>query len=379
MIFFSSTSVTEADFKKIEKEMKNLATQNYPIVRHETNITGARKIFSSLQESYKLEILENLPDTETISYYQQDNFLDLCRGPHVSTTSKLKHFKLTKVSGAYWRGDSKNEMLQRIYGTCWFTKQDLASYLLRLEEAAKRDHRKIGKKLSWFHMQEEAPGIVFWHTNGWKIFTIIENYLRELLDASGYNEVKSPQIIDKSLWEKSGHWDKFRDMMFVTNSESRNYAVKPMNCPGHIQIFNQGIRSYKDLPIRLSEFGSCHRNEPSGTLHGLMRVRAFTQDDAHIFCSYDQIQQEVSSVINLVFKVYKDFGFDDILLKLSTRPENRVGSDEVWDIAENALQQALDNAQLQWQLSKGEGAFYGPKIEFSLKDCLGRVWQCGTV
>jgi threonyl-tRNA synthetase len=377
--FATDQPISIEDLKKIEKKMHSLAAHNYAIERKELSLDRARELFASNNEDYKLKILEDLSDNEQISCYQQGNFIDLCRGPHVSSTSKLAHFKLTKIAGAYWRGDSDNEMLQRIYGTCWFNKSDLAAYLLRLEEAAKRDHRKIGKQLSWFHTQEEAPGIVFWHPGGFSIYHTIESYLREILVKYDYHEIKTPQILDRSLWERSGHWDKFNDMMFTTNSENRNYAVKPMNCPGHVQIFNQGIKSYKDLPLRLSEFGSCHRNEPSGTLHGLMRVRAFTQDDAHIFCTPEQIQTEVSNFIDLVYKVYADFGFSDILLKLSTRPEQRVGSDAVWDEAEQALEQALDAKQLAWELLPGEGAFYGPKIEFSLKDCLGRIWQCGTI
>jgi threonyl-tRNA synthetase len=297
----------------------------------------------------------------------------------VPSTGKIKAFKLMKIAGAYWRGDSKNEMLQRIYGTAWSDSKELAAYLHRLEEAEKRDHRKIGKALDLFHSQEEAPGMVFWHEKGWAIYQQVEQYIRQKLRVNGYSEVKTPQIVDRSLWEKSGHWDKFGDMIFTTHSENRDYAVKPMNCPCHIQIYNQGIKSYRDLPVRLAEFGSCHRNEPSGTLHGLMRVRNFVQDDAHIFCTEDQIQSEVSTFIDLLFEVYKDFGFEDVIIKLSTRPENRVGDDSVWDKAENALELALNNKGLDWQLQPGEGAFYGPKIEFSLKDCIGRVWQCGTI
>ena len=303
----------------------------------------------------------------------------MCRGPHVPNTYHLRHFKLTKVSGAYWRGDSDNEMLQRIYGTAWTTSKELKSHIKQLEEAEKRDHRKLGKKLSLFHIQENAPGMVFWHPQGWAVYLKLQNFIREKLGQSGYEEIRTPQIVDRSLWEKSGHWDKFKEGMFTTSSENRDYAVKPMNCPCHVQIFNQGLRSYKDLPIRLAEFGSCHRNEPSGTLHGLMRVRNFIQDDAHIFCSEDQIQSEVLQFIDLVFNVYKTFGFENILIKLSTRPEKRVGSEEIWDKSEKSLADALDAKELDWDLLPGEGAFYGPKIEFSLEDCLGRIWQCGTI
>ncbi|MDD2865076.1 MAG: threonine--tRNA ligase, partial [Methylococcales bacterium] len=307
------------------------------------------------------------------------NFTDLCRGPHVPNTGKLGAFKLMKIAGAYWRGDAKNEMLQRIYGTAWADKKELQAYLTRLEEAEKRDHRKIAKHLDLFHIQEEAPGMVFWHEKGWTIYQQVEQYIREKLRVNGYGEVRTPQLVDRSLWEKSGHWDKFGAMIFTSHSENRDYAIKPMNCPCHVQIFNQGMKSYRDLPIRLAEFGSCHRNEPSGTLHGLMRVRNFVQDDAHIFCAESQIQDEVATFIDLLFDVYKDFGFNDVIIKLSTRPENRVGSDEIWDKAEAALETALNAKNLAWKLQPGEGAFYGPKIEFSLKDCIGRVWQCGTI
>jgi threonyl-tRNA synthetase len=305
--------------------------------------------------------------------------MDLCRGPHVPNTGKLKAFKLMKLAGAYWRGKSENEMLQRVYGTAWSDKKDLKAYLHRLEEAEKRDHRKLAKSLDLFHLQDEAAGMIFWHDNGWRIYREVEKYIRDVLAQNDYQEVRTPQVVDRSLWEKSGHWDKFGDMIFSTHSENRDYAVKPMNCPCHIQIFNQGLKSYRDLPLRMAEFGSCHRNEPSGTLHGLMRLRGFTQDDAHIFCTEDQIQTEVSTFIDLLFNVYADFGFNDVIIKLSTRPENRVGSDAVWDKAEHALEQALNAKDLDWELQPGEGAFYGPKIEFSLKDCLGRVWQCGTI
>jgi threonyl-tRNA synthetase len=330
-------------------------------------------------EEYKAQIIEDIPAGEEISLYRQGDFIDLCRGPHVPSTGKLKAFKLTKLAGAYWRGDSRNEMLQRIYGTAWPDKKQLKAYLHRLEEAEKRDHRRIGKQMGLFHTQEEAPGMVFWHDRGWTVNLTIQHYIRSLLRDHGYQEVHTPQVIDRALWEKSGHWDKFRDDMFVTESEKRTYAIKPMNCPAHVQIYNQGLKSYRDLPLRLAEFGSCHRNEASGTLHGLMRVRNFVQDDAHIFCSEDQIQEEVTRFIELVFKVYSDFGFDEVSVALSTRPELRVGEDALWDRAEEALQVALDGMELDWTLQPGEGAFYGPKIEFVLRDCLGRSWQCGTM
>ncbi len=372
-------SFSPDDLAAIENKMQELAAQDIAISRSLMSRDEAVKFFENLGEKYKAEIIASIPANEELSLYTQGDFTDLCRGPHVPSTGKLKAFKLMKIAGAYWRGDSKNEMLQRIYGTAWADKKDLADYLHRLEEAEKRDHRKIGKALDLFHTQEEAPGMVFWHDKGWSIYQQVEQYIREKLRVNGYGEVKTPQIVDRTLWEKSGHWDKFSAMMFTTHSESRDYAVKPMNCPCHIQIYNQGIKSYRDLPIRLAEFGSCHRNEPSGTLHGLMRVRNFVQDDAHIFCTEEQIQSEVSTFIDLLFEVYKDFGFEDVIIKLSTRPENRVGSDEVWDKAENALEMALNAKGLDWELQPGEGAFYGPKIEFSLKDCIGRVWQCGTI
>lgn len=372
-------SFTPEDLGAIEQKMQDLATQDIAISRSLMSRDEAVKFFEDLGEKYKAEIIASIPANEDLSLYTQGDFTDLCRGPHVPSTGKLKAFKLMKIAGAYWRGDSNNEMLQRIYGTAWADKKDLLDYLHRLEEAEKRDHRKIGKTLDLFHTQEEAPGMVFWHDKGWVIYQQVEQYIREKLRVNGYGEVKTPQIVDRTLWEKSGHWDKFSAMMFTTHSESRDYAVKPMNCPCHIQIYNQGIKSYRDLPIRLAEFGSCHRNEPSGTLHGLMRVRNFVQDDAHIFCTEDQIQSEVSTFIDLLFEVYKDFGFVDVIIKLSTRPENRVGSDEVWDKAERALELALNAKGLTWDLQPGEGAFYGPKIEFSLKDCIGRVWQCGTI
>lgn len=367
------------DLPKIESKMKELAKQNTTIERQVMVREEAIGFFADRGENYKAEIIESIPHGEELSLYKQGDFIDLCRGPHVPTTGVLKAFKLTKLAGAYWRGDSNNEMLQRIYGTAWSNKKALNAHLHRIEEAEKRDHRRIGKKLGLFHSQEEAPGMVFWHDNGWSIYLSVEQYIRDALKEHGYQEVKTPQVVDRSLWEKSGHWDKFGDMIFSTHSENRDYAVKPMNCPCHVQIYNHSLKSYRDLPLRMAEFGSCHRNEPSGTLHGLMRVRAFTQDDAHIFCTEEQIQSEVSSFIDLLYKVYADFGFDEVIIKLSTRPEKRVGSDEIWDKAEHALERALNDKGIEWDLQPGEGAFYGPKIEFSLKDCLERVWQCGTI
>jgi len=370
---------TPDDLAVIEKRMQELAQQDIPVQRSVMPRDQAIDYFRGLGEEYKARIIEDIPKGEDLSLYRQGDFTDLCRGPHVPSTGKLKAFKLMKLAGAYWRGDSNNEMLQRIYGTSWATQKDLKDYLHRLEEAEKRDHRRLGRQLDLFHAQDEAPGMVFWHDNGWTIYQAVEQYVRRLLKEHDYKEVKTPQVVDRSLWEKSGHWEKFRDGMFTTESEKRIYAIKPMNCPCHVQIFNQGLKSYRDLPLRMAEFGSCHRNEPSGTLHGLMRVRSFTQDDAHIFCREDQIQTEVSQFIDLLFSVYRDFGFNEVLVKLSTRPEQRVGSDDVWDKAEHALETALNNKGLAWDLQPGEGAFYGPKIEFSLKDCLGRVWQCGTI
>jgi len=370
---------SEGDLAKIEKNMNHIIKQNLKIERSEMGRDEAVQFFKDKGEHYKAEIIESIPADQTLSLYQQGDFIDLCRGPHVPSTAKLKAFKLMKLAGAYWRGDSNNEMLQRVYGTAWASKDDLKDYLYRLEEAEKRDHRKIGKTQDLFHMQEEAPGMVFWHEKGWTLYQIVEQYMRTIFRDNDYKEVHTPQLIDKTLWEKSGHWDKFGDNMFTTSSENREYAVKPMNCPAHIQIFNQGLKSYRDLPLRLAEFGSCHRNEPSGTLHGIMRVRNFVQDDGHIFCTEDQVQSEVSNFIDLTFGVYKHFGFDNVDIKLSTRPENRVGSDEVWDRAEAALAEALDAKGIKWDLQEGEGAFYGPKIEFVLKDCLDREWQCGTL
>ncbi len=370
---------TPDDLTAIEAKMQQLVAEDYAISRSVLTRDAAVNFFRDQGEAYKAEIIESIPADQDLSLYQQGGFTDLCRGPHVPSTGKLSAFKLMKIAGAYWRGNSENEMLQRIYGTAWGDKKDLQAYLHRLEEAEKRDHRKLAKTLDLFHTQEEAPGMVFWHEKGWIIYQQVEQYIRDKLRVNGYGEVKTPQVVDRSLWEKSGHWDKFGAMIFTTHSENRDYAIKPMNCPCHVQIYNQGIKSYRDLPIRLAEFGSCHRNEPSGTLHGLMRVRNFVQDDAHIFCTEAQIQDEVSTFIDMLFAVYKDFGFEEVIIKLSTRPDNRVGDDSVWDKAETALELALNNKGLKWDLQPGEGAFYGPKIEFSLKDCIGRVWQCGTI
>jgi threonyl-tRNA synthetase len=370
---------TPEDLAAIEKRMQELAAKDLKVTRKEMSREEAVPFFRNMGEEYKARIIEDIPVHETLSLYEQGDFIDLCRGPHIPSTGKLKAFKLMKVAGAYWRGDSRNEMLQRIYGTAWPDKKALDAYLHRLEEAEKRDHRKIGKHLDLFHTQEEAPGMVFWHDNGWTIYQQVEQYIRAALKAHDYQEVRTPQVVGRILWEKSGHWDKFGEEMFTTHSENRDYAVKPMNCPCHVQIFNQGLKSYRELPLRMAEFGSCHRNEPSGALHGLMRVRGFTQDDAHIFCTEDQIQDEVSAFIDLLYQVYADFGFDEVIIKLSTRPPKRVGSDEVWDKSEHALEKALNDKGLEWDLQPGEGAFYGPKVEFSLKDCLGRIWQCGTI
>ena len=370
---------TPDDLEKIEKRMEELAAQDLPVQRFELSRDEAVQRFTAMGEEYKVRIIQDIPGDEALSFYQQGDFVDLCRGPHVPSTGKLKAFKLTKVAGAYWRGDTNNEQLQRVYGTAWGNKKELKAYLQRLEEAEKRDHRKLGKKLNLFHTQEEAPGMVFWHPLGWSLYQQIEQYMRDKLRHHGYQEIKTPQVVSRTLWEKSGHWDKFSDEMFTTESEKHDFAIKPMNCPCHIQVYNQGLKSYKELPLRFAEFGSCHRNEPSGALHGLMRVRGFTQDDAHIFCEESQIQEEVTRFIALLHEVYADFGFTEILYKLSTRPEKRVGSDEIWDKAEAALEEALNRQGLDWELLPGEGAFYGPKIEFSLKDCIGRVWQCGTI
>lgn len=377
--FAYSRAFTPDDLIKIEERMQALAAQDIPVMRRVLPRDAAVDYFKGLGEHYKAEIIQSIPANEDLSLYRQGDFEDLCRGPHVPSTGKLKFFKLMKVAGAYWRGDAKNAMLTRVYGTAWATKKDLDAYLHRLEEAEKRDHRKLGKKFDFFHIQEEAPGMVFWHPKGWTIYTAIETYMRKVQRDNGYQEIKTPQVVDRSLWERSGHWDKFQTGMFTVASEQRDYAIKPMNCPCHIQVFNQGLKSYRDLPLRLAEFGSCHRNEASGTLQGLMRVRSFVQDDAHIFCSEQMIQAEVSAFTDLLYQVYADFGFSDVIIRLSTRPEQRVGSDEVWDKAEQALADALNAKQLPFEYLPGEGAFYGPKIEFSLKDCIGRVWQCGTI
>ena len=370
---------TPEDLAAIEQRMAELAKKDFPVTREVWLRDQAVEFFKSSGEHYKAELIAAIPADQDVSLYREGDFIDLCRGPHVPSTGKLKVFKLMKVAGAYWRGDPKNEQLQRIYGTAWAKKDELDAYLHMLEEAEKRDHRKLGRQLDLFHLQEEAPGMVFWHPHGWIIWQEIEQYMRGLLDKNGYREVKTPQVMDRALWEKSGHWENYKEQMFTTSSENRDYAVKPMNCPGHIQIFNQGIKSYRDLPLRLAEFGSCHRNEPSGALHGIMRVRGFVQDDAHIFCAENQVQEEAAAFIDLLRKVYADFGFTEILVKLSTRPDKRIGADEVWDRAEAALAQSLAAKGLQYDLQPGEGAFYGPKIEFALKDCLGRVWQCGTL
>ena len=377
--FSYSRPLTPEDLQAIESKMRELAAKDEPVVREVWDRDEAIKLFLSMGEKYKAEIIESIPKGEQISLYREGEFVDLCRGPHVPSTGKLKVFKLMKVAGAYWRGDHRNEMLQRVYGTAFTKKEELDTYLHQLEEAEKRDHRKLGKALDLFHMQDNAPGMVFWHPKGWSIWQQVEQYLRRVYLESGYQEVKCPQILDRSLWEASGHWEHYKDNMFTTASENRDYAVKPMNCPGHIQVFNSGLRSYRDLPLRYGEFGSCHRNESSGSLHGLLRVRGFTQDDGHIFCTEDQIQSEVDAFTRKLLEVYKDFGFENVIYRLSTRPANRVGSDESWDKAEKALAEALNNVGVQWEELKGEGAFYGPKIEYSLKDSLGRVWQCGTI
>ena len=370
---------TPEDLEKFEAKMAELAKKDFSVSRSLMSRTEAIKHFKKLGENYKVEIIESIPEGDALSFYQQDNFMDLCRGPHLPSTGKIKVFKLLKVAGAYWRGDAKNAMLQRIYGTAFFKKEDLQAYLFRIEEAEKRDHRKLAKKFELFHMQEEAPGMIFWHPKGWTVYNLVKDFIRKSILNKGYQEVNTPQVVDRTLWEKSGHWEMFGKEMFSVQTEDRTYAVKPMNCPCHVQIFNQGLKSYKDLPLRLAEFGSCHRNEPSGALHGLLRLRSFVQDDAHIFCTEDQIQSEVAHFIDLLFKIYQVFGFTQVKIKLSTRPENRVGSDEIWDKSEQALADALSQKNLEYELNPGEGAFYGPKVEFSLQDCLGRVWQCGTV
>jgi len=377
--FSFSRSFTPEDLIAIEKRMTELANKDEPVVRRVLPRDDAVAYFKNMGEHYKAEIIASIPANEDVSLYREGAFEDLCRGPHVPSTGKLKHFKLMKVAGAYWRGDHRNEMLQRIYGTAWASKDDLQQYLTRLEEAEKRDHRKLGRELDLFHIDEHSPGTVFWHPKGWTVWQEVEQYMRRVYRDNGYQEVKGPQILDQGLWEKTGHWDKYRENMFVTESEKRDFALKPMNCPGHIIIFNQGIKSYRDLPLRFGEFGQCHRNEPSGSLHGIMRVRAFTQDDGHIFCTEAQIQAEVIDFTTLLQKVYRDFGFTDILYRLSTRPEKRIGSDESWDRAEAALAEGLRASGCDFEYLPGEGAFYGPKIEYTLKDAIGREWQCGTI
>ena len=370
---------TPDDLVRIEKKMAELAQADLPVSRSVKSRDEAIEFFRAIGEEYKARIIEAIPQNETLSFYSQGDFIDLCRGPHVPSTGRIRAFKLMKLAGAYWRGDSENEMLQRIYGTAWPNKKALKAYLRRLEEAARRDHRKIAKKQGLFHFQEAAPGMVFWHPSGWTVYRIIERYISRKMREQGYHEIHTPQMLDHDLWKRSGHWDKFKEAMFTTCSENRDYAIKPMNCPGHIQVFNQGLKSYRDLPLRLAEFGSCHRNEASGTLHGLMRARNFTQDDAHIFCTEQQVQGEVARFIDMLFDIYRDFGFTEVIIKLSTRPAKRVGADALWDKAEQALASALDNKGLAWERQPGEGAVYGPKIEFSLKDCIDRVWQCGTI
>ena len=370
---------TPEDVAAIEARMKELIAQDYDVIKIMTPRAETIKIFQDRGEEYKLRLIEDMPEVEAMGMYHHQEYVDMCRGPHVPNTRFLKNFKLTKLAGAYWRGDSNNEMLQRIYGTAWATKDELKAYIQRIEEAEKRDHRKLGKQLDLFHLQDEAPGMVFWHPKGWALWQTIEQHMRKELNAAGYKEVKTPQIMDKTFWEKSGHWDNYKDNMFVTSSEKREYAVKPMNCPGHVQIFNNGLRSYRDLPMRLAEFGSCHRNEPSGALHGLMRVRGFVQDDAHIFCTEDQVVSEARAFNELLVRIYKQFGFHDVSVKLSLRPEKRAGSDDVWDKAEQGLREALTACGVEWDELPGEGAFYGPKIEYHVKDALGRSWQCGTL
>lgn len=370
---------TPEDIAAIETRMKELIAQNYDVIKKTTPRNEVIDIFKLRQEDYKLRLIDDMPDEKAMGLYYHQEYVDMCRGPHVPNTRFLKNFKLTKLSGAYWRGDAKNEQLQRIYGTAWATKEDLNAYIQRIEEAEKRDHRKLAKQMDLFHLQDEAPGMVFWHPKGWSLWQVIEQHLRHELAAAGYQEIKTPMIMDRSLWEKSGHWDNYKENMFITESEKRVYAVKPMNCPGHIQIFNQGLRSYRDLPLRLAEFGSCHRNEPSGALHGLMRVRGFTQDDAHIFCTEDQIVSEAKAFNELVMRIYKQFEFNDVSIKLSLRPEKRAGSDAIWDKAEQGLREALTACNVEWEELPGEGAFYGPKVEYHIKDALGRSWQCGTI
>ncbi|MDH4415880.1 MAG: threonine--tRNA ligase [Acidovorax sp.] len=377
--FAYSRPFTLEDLAAIEKRMTELANKDEPVLRRVLPRDEAVAYFKGMGENYKAEIIGSIPSNEDVSLYKEGAFEDLCRGPHVPSTGKLKHFKLMKVAGAYWRGDSKNEMLQRIYGTAWTSKEDLQNYLTQLEEAEKSDHRKLGRELDLFHIDEHAPGLVFWHPKGWSVWQKVEQYMRAVYQDNGYQEVKGPQIIDKSLWEKTGHWDKYRDNMFTTESEKRDYALKPMNCPGHILIFKQGMKSYRDLPLRYGEFGQCHRNEPTGGLHGIMRVRGFTQDDGHIFCTEDQILAESVNFTTLLQKVYQDFGFTDIIYKVATRPAQRIGSDEIWDKAEHALMESLRASNCDFEIAPGDGAFYGPKIEYTLKDAIGRQWQCGTI
>ncbi|MBL8300263.1 MAG: threonine--tRNA ligase [Rhodanobacteraceae bacterium] len=377
--FARKTPFTPEDLEKIEGEMKKIAAEGVPVARSLMERDAAVEFFRGKGEQYKAEIIASIPANEELSLYSQGEFIDLCRGPHVPNTNKLKAFKLMKVAGAYWRGDAKNEMLQRVYGTAWLSEKDLKAYLTQLEEAEKRDHRKIGKALDLFHLQEEAPGLVFWHPKGWAIWQVVEQYMRKVYRDSGYQEVRCPQILDQSLWQKTGHWENYRENMFTTSSEHRDYALKPMNCPGHVQIYNHGLHSYKELPIRYGEFGACHRNEPSGALHGIMRVRGFTQDDGHIFCMESQIEAEVTAFHRQAMKVYADFGFADIALKIALRPDKRIGSDEVWDKAEDTLRAALRASGVEWQELPGEGAFYGPKIEYHMKDSIGRAWQVGTM
>ncbi|MBU2885977.1 threonine--tRNA ligase [Gilvimarinus agarilyticus] len=374
-------TLTPEDLEAIEQRIKELIKKDYDVIKEMTPIAKAREVFAARGEDYKVELVDGLiaEGEQAVGLYHHEEYIDMCRGPHVPNTRVMRHFKLMRVSGAYWRGDANNTQLQRVYGTAWNDKKELKAYLRRLEEAEKRDHRKLAKKYDLFHMQEEAPGMVFWHPKGWSVYTEIEQYMRRVQRDNGYQEINTPQVVDLSLWKKSGHADKFGDDMFMLKSEDREFAVKPMNCPCHVQVFNQGLRSYRDLPLRLAEFGSCHRNEASGSLHGIMRVRGFTQDDAHIFCAENAIQDEVSAFTDLLYQVYADFGFNEVIIRLSTRPEQRVGDDAVWDKAEKALADALDAKELDYKLLPGEGAFYGPKIEFSLKDCLGRVWQCGTI
>ncbi|WP_422909169.1 threonine--tRNA ligase [Pseudomonas sp. MAC6] len=375
----SERPFTLDDVAAIEQRMQQLIDKDYDVIKKVTPRAEVIDVFTARGEDYKLRLVDDMPDEQAMGLYYHEEYVDMCRGPHVPNTRFLKAFKLTKLSGAYWRGDAKNEQLQRVYGTAWADKKQLAAYIQRIEEAEKRDHRKIGKRLDLFHTQEEAPGMVFWHPNGWTIYQVLEQYMRGVQRENGYQEVRTPQVVDRVLWEKSGHWGNYADNMFTTESESRDYAIKPMNCPCHVQIFNQGLKSYRELPLRLAEFGSCHRNEASGALHGIMRVRGFTQDDAHIFCTEEQVKKEAADFIKLTLQVYSDFGFSDVKMKLSTRPAKRVGDDAFWDRAETALADALNDAGLPWEYLPGEGAFYGPKIEFTLLDCLGRAWQCGTL